>query len=147
MFWLGQVDLGVLIGGVTGRLGRPIDEVQDAGFERLGRDQPQRDRRLAFIEQPHALANGDRVYQQVQLVQKTGGLAAIPSSRGLPFPDVQSLVGAWASDELIAIFDEIEDVGPKIAAGMLVALHLKYQGKIGGTAANIDEYGRNGGSR
>jgi hypothetical protein len=44
-------------------------------------------------------------------------------------PDVQSLVGAWASDELIAIFDEIDDFGPKIAANMKVAVWLKYDGK------------------
>src|SRR5688572_17305752 len=73
LLWLGQVDLGVLVGGVAGRLGRRVDEVQDAGLEGLGRDQPQRERGLALVEQPHALANGDRVQQQVQLVQKTGG--------------------------------------------------------------------------
>jgi hypothetical protein len=28
---------------------------------------------VALVEQPHALANGDRVHQQVQLVQKTRG--------------------------------------------------------------------------
>ena len=70
---LGQVGLGVLVGGVAGRLGRPVDEVQHAGLERLGRDQPQRDRGLALVEQPHALADGDRVHQQVQLVEQAGG--------------------------------------------------------------------------
>jgi hypothetical protein len=67
------VDLGVLVGGVPGRRGRPIDEVQDAGLEHLGRDQLRWDRGLALVEQPHALANGDRVYHQMQLVEETGG--------------------------------------------------------------------------
>jgi hypothetical protein len=44
-------------------------------------------------------------------------------------PDVQSLVGAWAPDNLIAIFDEIDDFGPKIKAGVSVALHLRFDGK------------------
>lgn len=43
-------------------------------------------------------------------------------------PDVQSLVGAWAPDNLVAIFDEIDDYGPKIASGMPVALHFKVNG-------------------
>lgn len=33
-------------------------------------------------------------------------------------PDVQSLVGAWAPNNLIAIFDEIDDFGPKILAAV-----------------------------
>jgi hypothetical protein len=44
-------------------------------------------------------------------------------------PDVQSLVGAWAAANLIAIFDEIDDFGPKISAAMSTALHLKIDGK------------------
>ena len=44
-------------------------------------------------------------------------------------PDVQSLVGAWAPDNLIAIFDEIGAFGPNVAAHMSTALHLKVDGK------------------
>jgi hypothetical protein len=44
-------------------------------------------------------------------------------------PDVQSLVGAWAPASLIAIFDEIDDFGPKIPAAMSAALHFKVDGK------------------
>ena len=50
LFLLGQVGLGVLIGGVAGRLGGPVDEVQHPGLEGLGRNQPERDRRLALVE-------------------------------------------------------------------------------------------------
>ena len=49
---LGQMGLRVLVGRVAGRLGRPVDEVQDAGLERLGRDQPQGDRGLPLVEEP-----------------------------------------------------------------------------------------------
>lgn len=44
-------------------------------------------------------------------------------------PDMQTLVEAWAPDEVIALFDEIDDFGPKVAAGMQVALHFKVDGK------------------
>ena len=44
-------------------------------------------------------------------------------------PDVQSLVGAWAPANLIEIFDEIDDFGPKIAAAISTALHFKVGGK------------------
>jgi hypothetical protein len=44
-------------------------------------------------------------------------------------PEVQSLVGAWAPANLIAIFDEIDDFGPKISAAMSTALHFKIDGK------------------
>jgi hypothetical protein len=44
-------------------------------------------------------------------------------------PDVQSLVGAWAPDNLIAVYDEIDEFGPKIASHMSVALHFKVDGK------------------
>jgi hypothetical protein len=44
-------------------------------------------------------------------------------------PDMQALVGAWAPDSVIAVFDEIDDFGPKIAAGMSLALHSKVDGK------------------
>src|SRR5215217_1036130 len=70
---LGQVGLGVLVGAVADRPGGPVDEVQHARLEGLGREQRQRDRGLALVEQPHALADGDRVHQQVQLVQQPGG--------------------------------------------------------------------------
>lgn len=36
---------------------------------------------------------------------------------------------AWAADDLIAIFDEMDDFGPKVAAGMRVVLHFKVEGK------------------
>jgi hypothetical protein len=44
-------------------------------------------------------------------------------------PDVRSLVGAWAPDSLIAIFDEVDALGPEIAAYMSTALHFKVDGK------------------
>ena len=34
LLWLGQLDLGVLVGGVANRLGRTVAEIQDAGLER-----------------------------------------------------------------------------------------------------------------
>jgi hypothetical protein len=44
-------------------------------------------------------------------------------------PDVQSLVGAWAPNNLIAIFDEVDDFGPKITATVSTALHFKIGGE------------------
>jgi lysyl-tRNA synthetase class I len=44
-------------------------------------------------------------------------------------PDVQSLVGAWAPNNLISIFDEIDDFGPKIAAAVSAALYFKIGGE------------------
>src|SRR5882757_797164 len=72
-FGLRQVDLGVLIGRVAGRLGRGVDEIEHTGLERLRRDERERDRRLALVEQPHALADGERMQQEVQLVQQPRG--------------------------------------------------------------------------
>ena len=72
-FGLGQVDFGVLIVGVAGRLGRGVDEIQHTGLEGLRRDQCERERGLALVEQPHALADGDRVHKQVQLLQQPRG--------------------------------------------------------------------------
>ncbi|HEV8172536.1 MAG TPA: hypothetical protein VGP91_02700, partial [Actinoplanes sp.] len=67
------MDLGVLVAGVARRPGRGVDEIQHTGLERLRRDQCERDRGLALVEQPHALADGDRMHQQVQLVQQPRG--------------------------------------------------------------------------
>lgn len=53
-------------------------------------------------------------------------------------PDMQTLVEAWAPEELVAIFDEIDDFGPKVAAGMNVALHFKVDGKR--FAEGIDDF-------
>jgi hypothetical protein len=44
-------------------------------------------------------------------------------------PDVQSLVGAWGPVNLIAVFDEIDDYGPKIGAAVSTAVHFKIDGK------------------
>lgn len=43
-------------------------------------------------------------------------------------PDVQSLVGVWAPESLLEIFDEIYDAGPKIRALVTVSLHLTFDG-------------------
>jgi hypothetical protein len=97
------VDLGVLVGGVAGRLGRTVDEVQDAGLEGLGRDQLQRDRGLALVEQLQAFANSDRVNQQVQLVQQTGGQQLADGRDRAAQPDVAArlvLQGGHSLDEV-----------------------------------------------
>lgn len=44
-------------------------------------------------------------------------------------PGIQSLVGAWTQDNLIAIFDEIDDYSPKISAAVSTAVHFKIDGK------------------
>lgn len=71
---LGRRDVGlrVLVRALGLPLGRAVDQVQHSGLERLRGDQPQRDRGLAVVEQAHALAYGERVHQQVQLVQESG---------------------------------------------------------------------------
>lgn len=44
-------------------------------------------------------------------------------------PDVQALVGVWGSDDLMALFDEIDDFGTRIVAGLSAALHFKVSGQ------------------
>lgn len=44
-------------------------------------------------------------------------------------PDVQSLIGAWAPQTLITLFDQIDDFGPRISAHMSVVLHFKVDGR------------------
>ena len=49
-----------------------VDEVEHTGLEGLRLDECQRDRCIALVEQPHPVAHGDRVHQQVQLVEQSG---------------------------------------------------------------------------
>lgn len=44
-------------------------------------------------------------------------------------PDIQALVGVWGSDDLVALFDEIDDFGTRIVAGLSAALHFKVSGQ------------------
>ena len=44
-------------------------------------------------------------------------------------PDMQCLVGAWAPDNFVAIFDKIADSGHEVASGVNVALYFKVDGK------------------
>jgi hypothetical protein len=80
--------------------------------------------RLAGLEDWSARASSDK-----REVEDLEARADILRRRFLDeLPDVQSLVGAWGADNLIAAFDELDDYGPKIAASMSVALHFKFQG-------------------
>ena len=51
-----------------------------AGAERRRRDQPQRDRGVRLVEQAQTVTQGDRVHQQVQLVEHAGN-EQLPNDR------------------------------------------------------------------
>ena len=96
--------------------------------------------RLAELEDWSAHASSD-----AREVEDLEARAGILRRRFLDeLPDVQSLVGAWAPASLVALFDEIDDFGPKISATMSVALHFKVDGKRRpeATAAALGELDR-----
>ncbi|MCM4078236.1 hypothetical protein [Paractinoplanes hotanensis] len=96
--------------------------------------------RLAALEDWSAHASTD-----AREVEDLEARAGILRRRFLDeLPDIQSLVGAWAPDNLIAIFDEIGSLGPKIAAGISVALHFKFDGErlAEGTVRELGELDR-----
>ncbi len=70
--YLGLNALVIAVPAIVGVYGAPLQRLF-AGGSRLRGDQPQRDRILALLEQPYSLADGDRVHQQVQLVQQARG--------------------------------------------------------------------------
>jgi hypothetical protein len=81
--------------------------------------------RLAELEEWSAHASSD-----AREVEDLEARAAILRRQFLDeLPDIQGLVGAWASSDLIGIFDEIDDFTTKIPAAISVALHLKLDGK------------------
>jgi hypothetical protein len=81
--------------------------------------------RLAGLEDYSAHASSD-----AREVEDLEARAEILRRRFLDeLPDVQSLIGAWAPETLITLFDQIDDFRPKIAAHMSVALHVKLDGK------------------
>jgi hypothetical protein len=81
--------------------------------------------RLLDLEEWSAHASSDA--REVEDLEARAEMLRRSFLNELPGP--QSLVGVWASDELVALFDEIEDFGPTIKAGMSVALHFKVEGK------------------
>jgi hypothetical protein len=96
--------------------------------------------RLAELEEWSAHASSDD--REVEDLEARGEMLRRRFLDELP--DVQSLVGAWAPDELISTFDEIDDFGPRVAAGMRAALHFKIDGRrfgegIDDTLATLDE--------
>lgn len=42
--------------------------------------------------------------------------------------DVQAIVGAWGNDDLVGVFDAMDDYGSRVAAGISMAIHLKLDG-------------------
>lgn len=56
--------------------------------------------------------------------------AAILRQRFLDeLPEIQTLVGAWGSDDVVALFDEIDDSTTKIPAALSAAVHFKVLGE------------------
>lgn len=44
-------------------------------------------------------------------------------------PDIQALVGVWGSNDLVALFDDIDDFGTRIVAAISTGLHFKVSGQ------------------
>jgi hypothetical protein len=42
--------------------------------------------------------------------------------------DVQAIVGAWGSDDLVGVFDAMDDYDTKVPTGISTAIHLKING-------------------
>jgi hypothetical protein len=82
-------------------------------------------RRLAELEDWSA-----RLSTDAREVEDLEARAQILRHRFLKeLPDMQTSVGMWAPANVIAIFDEIYDFGPKVASALSVALHFKVDGK------------------
>jgi hypothetical protein len=42
--------------------------------------------------------------------------------------DVQAIVGAWGSDDLVGVFDAMDDYDTKVPTAISIAIHLKFDG-------------------
>ena len=42
--------------------------------------------------------------------------------------DVQAIVGAWGSDDLVGVFDAMDDYDTKVPAEISIAIHFKFDG-------------------
>jgi hypothetical protein len=82
-------------------------------------------RRLAELEDWSA-----RLSTDAREVEDLEARAQILRHRFLKeLPNVQTSVGIWAPANVVAIFDEVYDLGPKVATAVSVVLHFKIDGK------------------